>query len=110
MKTRHYTPEIKERAVACSLKRQATTPLPGQRFKPSPLRLAAHLRPCDPGIKSTSIKLFLPQYKRKVIKNASKSLNARIKNLSKLMKSSGRLRLFSPRRRRAAHRNNGRFH
>jgi len=83
MKKQTYTPEIKERAVRMLIEAAGDYPSTWSAIQAIAPKIGCTpetLRSCDPGIKSTSIKLFLPQYKRKVIKNASKSLNARIMN------------------------------
>ena len=53
---------------------------------------------------------FLPQYKLKANSNVWKSLNAKIESLGRPIKSLGRLPLFSPKRRRAAHPSDGLFY
>ena len=98
MKTRNYIPEIKEGAVRMLIEAACDYPSNWSAIKAIALRLAAHLKPYDHGIKNTTIKPFLRRYKLKAKINVLKSLNARIESSSKLMRSYVRLPLFSPRR------------
>ena len=81
MKTRNYIPEIKEGAVRMLIEAACDYPSNWSAIKAIALRLAAHLKPYDRGIKSTSIKSFLHRYKRKVTKSVSKMLERENKQL-----------------------------
>ena len=81
MKTRNYIPEIKEGAVRMLIEAACDYPFNWSAIKAIALRLAAHLKPYDRGIKSTSIKSFLDRYKRKVTKSTSKMLEREKKQL-----------------------------
>lgn len=81
MKTRNYIPEIKEGAVRMLIEAACDYPSNWSAIKAIALRLAAHLKPYDRGIKSTLIKSFLERYKRKVTKSASKMLERENKQL-----------------------------
>ena len=99
MKTRNYIPEIKEGAVRMLIEAACDYPSNWSAIKAIALRLAAHLKPYDRGIKSTSIKSFLHRYKRKVTKSVSKMLereNKQLKQTNEVLYA--RLPLFSPRR------------
>ena len=115
MKTRHYTPEIKERAVRMLIEAlsdypstwsaiQAIAPKIG--CTPETLR-SWHKKHIDQTIPASVQAQSQEQRIPKAKSNVLKSLNARIKSSSKPMRLYVRLLVLKPRRRRAVHPDNG---